>query len=190
MYTYEERKKAVDLYFDYDQALTATTKKLGYPSIGALRQWIQEFQDTKGLHKTHRGYSWRYTSTQKETAVAHYLSHGQCYARTIRQLGYPNDKTLSKWVEEYAPTTRNVRQNSIHYTKQEKEAAVLALCSRSVPAKLIADNVGVTRQSLYLWKEQLLGKGTSRPMKSTTNTPDVVLLKDERDFLQKEVYKL
>ncbi|WP_440132561.1 hypothetical protein [Enterococcus faecium] len=44
MYTYEERKKAVDLYFKYDQALTATTKKLGYPSVGALRQWIREFQ--------------------------------------------------------------------------------------------------------------------------------------------------
>ena len=64
------------------------------------------------------------------------------------------------------------------------------LCYRSVPAKLIADNVGETRQLLYLRKEQLLGKGTTRPMKSTTATPDVTLLKDERYFLQKEVYKL
>ncbi len=33
MYTYEERKRAVDLYFKYDQSLTTTTKKLGYPSV-------------------------------------------------------------------------------------------------------------------------------------------------------------
>ncbi|EOD7438418.1 hypothetical protein ACJQ40_002949 [Enterococcus faecium] len=33
MNTYEERKRAVDLYFEYDQALTATTKKLGSPSV-------------------------------------------------------------------------------------------------------------------------------------------------------------
>lgn len=51
MYTYEERKKAVDLYFKYDQALAATTKKLGYPSVGALRQWIREFQSSGKLHK-------------------------------------------------------------------------------------------------------------------------------------------
>ena len=78
---------------------------------------MQEFQDIKILHKTHRGCSWKYTTSQKENAVAHYLSHGQSYARTIRNLGYPNDKILRKWVEEYAPTTRNVRQISIHYTK-------------------------------------------------------------------------
>ena len=67
---------------------------------------------------------------------------------------------------------------------------MLALCSRSIPAKSIADTSGVTRQTLYLWKEQLLGKGASRPMKSNSTTPDIKVLEDERDFLQKEVYKL
>lgn len=42
MYTYVERKKAVYLYFEYDQALTATTKKLGYPSVGALKQRVAD----------------------------------------------------------------------------------------------------------------------------------------------------
>lgn len=76
MYTYEERKKAVDLYFEYDQALTATTKKLGYPSIGALRQWIREFQSTDQLHQEYQCTSWKYTLAQKETAVNHYLDYG------------------------------------------------------------------------------------------------------------------
>lgn len=158
--------------------------------MGALKQWIQEFQDTEKLHKEHRGYSWKYTSKQKEDAVDHYLSHGQCYMRTIRKLGYPKRATLRKWVSEYSPATRNVRQNSIHYTKQEKEAAVLALCSRSVSAKSIADDFGVTRQALYLWKEKLLGKGAYKRMKQASNPPEVKSLKEERDFLQKEVYKL
>ncbi len=125
--------------------------------MGALKQWIQEFQDTEKLHKEHRGYSWKYTSKQKEDAVDHYLSHGQCYMRTIRKLGYPKRATLRKWVSEYSPAVMFVK---IRYTIRNKreEVAVLALCSRSVSAKSIADDFGVTRQALYLWKEKLLGK--------------------------------
>ncbi|MBO6383959.1 IS3 family transposase [Enterococcus casseliflavus] len=190
MYTYEERKKAVDLYFKYDQALAATTKKLGYPSVGALRQWIREFQSSDKLHKKYQRTSWKYMLAQKEVAVNHYLDYGQCYARTIRKFGYPNKTTLRKWVEEYAPSTRKVRQNSIHYTKQEKEAAVLALCTRSLSAKSIANDFGVTRQALYLWKNKLLGKGATKPLKSMNVTPEIKLLKEERDILQREVYKL
>ncbi len=62
---------------------------------------------------------------------------------------------------------------------------MLALRSRSIPAKSIADTIGVTRQALYLCKEQLLGKGASRAMKSNSTTPDIKVLEDERDFLQK-----
>jgi len=35
--------------------LAATTKKLGYPSVGALRQWIREFQSSDKLHKKYQG---------------------------------------------------------------------------------------------------------------------------------------
>lgn len=179
MYTYEERKKAVDLYFKYDQALTAKTKKLGYPSVGALRQWFREFQSSDKLHKKYQSTSWKYTLAQKEVVVNHYLDYGQCYACTIRKFGYPNKTTLRKWVEEYAPSTRKVRQNSIHYTKQEKEVAVLALCTRSLSAKSSASDFGVTRQALYLWKNKLLGKGAIKPVKSMNDIPEIKLLKEE-----------
>lgn len=65
------------------------------------------------------------------------------------------------------------------------------MCTRSFPAKSIANDFGVTRQALYLWKNKLLGKGATKPVKPmTNNTSEVKQLKEEKECLQREVYKL
>lgn len=155
-----------------------------------LDSGLSEFQESDKLHKKYQRTSWKYTIVQKKAVVNHYLEYGQCYARTIRKFGYPNKTTLRKWVEECCPATRKVRQNSIHYTKQEKEADVLALCTRPLSAKSIANDFGVTGQALYLWKNKLLGKGATKPVKLMNDTSEINSLKEERDILQREVYKL
>lgn len=40
MFTYEEKIKAVELYLK-SESWTFTIRTLGYPSIGALRQWVK-----------------------------------------------------------------------------------------------------------------------------------------------------
>lgn len=46
IYYKEERKKAVDLYVQYDKQLSKTIKTLGYPlSRHTLRKWYYDFND-------------------------------------------------------------------------------------------------------------------------------------------------
>lgn len=42
----------------------------------------------------------KYSDEQKNTAVEHYVNHGQCFAFTRRALGYPARQKLSEWVRE------------------------------------------------------------------------------------------
>src|SRR5690625_4814680 len=75
-------------------------------------------------------------------------------------LGYPSRALLTQWVKELAPQPRKFKRNGLKLTSEEKEAAVLALLTRGdTSAQSIADKVGVSRESLYKYKDQLLGKG-------------------------------
>lgn len=50
MFTYEERIRAVNLYLKYE-SWCAVINELGYPSVGALRQCVKEYQETDTIHK-------------------------------------------------------------------------------------------------------------------------------------------
>ncbi|MGX7197309.1 hypothetical protein [Enterococcus olivae] len=65
MYTYEERKRAVNLYFEYDKALTATIKKLGYLKRATLRKWVSEYSPATRKVQLN---SIHYTKQEKEDA--------------------------------------------------------------------------------------------------------------------------
>ena len=91
--------------------------------------------------------------------MAHYLEYGKCYSRTIRMLGYPSRALLTNWVMEMAPQSRKFKRNGIKLTSKEKEAGVFALLTRNTSAQKIADDMGISRESLYQYKDQLLGKG-------------------------------
>ena len=99
MFSYEERKKAVDLYFKYHKNSAAVIRELGYPSRGALRCWIKEFNEEGNLHEKHKRKS-KYTDEQRKQAVDYYLEHGKSISKTIRAIGYPNRYTLSLWLKE------------------------------------------------------------------------------------------
>src|SRR5699024_11777062 len=79
-------------------------------------------------------------------------------------LGYPSRELLRQWVRDLAPESRKFKRNGLKLTSDEKEAAVLSLLTRGdTSAQDVADKVGVSRESLYKFKDQLLGKGV--PMK-------------------------
>lgn len=214
MFTYEQRIKAVKLLIQYDMKYTTVIRELGYPSRMALVEWYKEFKANGDLHKTFVKNS-KYTDEEKKLAVDYYLDHGRCVSSTCKKLGYPSRPMLDKWISELAPEEKKHCHSggaNIKYSQEYKEQAVIALCSREQPARVIAKEYGVTRENLYNWKCQLLGKENVAMSKNSTSSLQKVqsvsanttrlqseieelqlakdLLQQERDALEKEVYRL
>lgn len=156
MYSYEDKKRAVELYIKYDKSPTAVINELGYPSIPALKQWYRSYVEAGDVPLG--GEYGRYTYEDKKRAVDHYLEHGRCNARTRRALGYPSADILARWIDELAPGGRKSREKQRVFTYDEKREAVIDLETRRVPAQEVAAAYGVTRGVLYKWKSQLLGE--------------------------------
>lgn len=81
MYSYKERKKAVELYIQYGYRAAAVVWALGYPNRHTLKRWAQEFKTDKELHQGYCRVE-KYTEDQKQTAITYYVEHGQCASQT------------------------------------------------------------------------------------------------------------
>ena len=209
MFSYEERIKAVKLLIQYDMSYADVVHELGYPSKMALRKWYKEFQEYGDLHAKFDKKS-NYSQEEKQVAVEYYIEHGKSVARTVKNLGYPCRPVLDKWIVEIAPMQKKHCRSGgslVKYTRKQKEQAVISLCSRSSPAKEVANEIGVSREVLYNWKRQLLIEGCDQTMtkknkvlNTSTNTKyegqtTDLLAEKERltkqvDVLQKDVYRL
>jgi len=194
MFTLQDRKKAVLQLIEYDMQYTATIRKLGYPNdYRTLKKWHVEFISTGELHETRKKKP-KYTDEQKKYAVDYYITHGKNAERTIRNIGYPCKSLLNKWIQEIAPEEKRHCTSGgrvLYSTRERKEAAVIALCTRNTSAKEVARDFSVSREGLYAWKKQLLGKGKTLSMKldkTTANTSESV--KKEVHVLKKELHKL
>ena len=152
MYSYEKRKKAVDLFKQYDESFSAVKRELGYPnSKVSLRSWVKEMEQNGKLHKEQRRV-YKYSESQRNEAVKYYLSHGKNVLRTCKKLGYPSRTLLTAWILEDVPEeNHNCRKSSplVKYTQHEKEQAVLHMCSSPEPVQQMADELGVSRAAMY-----------------------------------------
>lgn len=163
MYSYEERLRAVKLYIKYDHILSAVIRELGYPSHQALLQWYREYITQGDLHVKcvrHRRRC-KFTMEQRKAAVAYYQEHGQNLARTVKKLGYPSRATLFNWLkEDISKSTHPCHSGfpEVKLQQDQKEQAVIDLCIRESSAEKIASKHGVSRASLYKWKDELLGR--------------------------------
>ncbi len=88
----------------------------------------------------------------------HYFEYGQCYARTIRMLGYPNRESLRQWCEELAPGARKLRKSAVKLTQDQKEAVLKKFYKPQTNRKNLAESEGISRVTLYQWKNTVLGK--------------------------------
>lgn len=195
MYSREDRNRAIELWLKYDKSSTAVTNELGYPSPKMLARWHKEFLEERetGVIHDHRRRLSRYTTEQKKVAVQHYLEHGRCLARTMRALGYPCQELLSKWCEEFAPARRKRSRVAVQFSQEQKQKAVIDLCSRRGSAEDVADAYGATRASLYKWKNDLLGKENTvaRAVKKDQDLPnDKDQLLSEIEILKEQVRRL
>jgi transposase-like protein len=174
MYSYEDRIRAVRLYLDLGKRGAATVRQLGYPTARALSRWHQQYERGHDLPSGYVSLRPKYSAEEKQTAVDHYLDHGQCLAWTLKALGYPERGTLASWVDELRPESRKRivgKVGSLPQPRETKEAAVIELCMRENSARVIAQRVGVSRPTLYNWKNELLGREVPTTMKCHNDPP-------------------
>ena len=185
MYTKEEREKAIKLYIKYDKCAADVIRELGYPDRKTLTIWYKTYLETGMFWKR---YSRRpkFSPDQKKAAVKYYLEHGRNLSRTIRALGYPSRETLRSWCDELLPDRRKKRVGGIRFTPEQKKEAVFALYTRTGTAQDVAKKYGVTRETLYNWKNDLLSGRGNVKMPGKTNKP----LPDDRDALLSEIETL
>lgn len=193
MYSYEDRLRAVRLYIKLGKRIGLTIRQLGYPTKNALKSWHREYEQRLDLPAGYVRQS-RYSQAHKEQAVRHYLEHGRCISATIRKLGYPSRSLLSEWLRELNPEERtSVAGRPQELAPAAKESAVIALCMRPASAQAVAKELGVSRGSLYKWKNQLLGHDASTPMKRQQDppaSPDRVELEQQFETLQRDIRRL
>ena len=183
MYSREERMRAVELYIKYDKSAAAAIRELGYPDRHTLRSWYMSYLKEQETGIIRYGYTRasKFTEEQKQAAVQYYLTHGLSYSRTSRALGYANRETLRQWSRELAPDMRKKRTGGLQYTEEQKREAVAALCTRKGGVREVARNHGVSRQALYQWKNDLLGREVRTAM---TDTGDDVIRKTKEELLE------
>jgi DNA invertase Pin-like site-specific DNA recombinase len=84
-------------------------------------------------------------------------------------LGYPSRETLAAWIEELCPEIRKRivgrAVDSVPKSQKVKQAAVIELRTREQSARVVAEKAGVSRPTLYNWKNQLLGREVPASMK-------------------------
>ena len=207
MYSYEDRMRAVKLYIQYDCSFGSVKNELGYPNHHeTLHQWYLEYKEKDDL-KQKSTRKPKFSDEQRAKAIQHYFEHGRCVSRTVRLLGYPCRTLLKQWIceeypNEFPPCSQGV--SLIRLTEEQKEQAVMDLCTREGTAHAVADKYGVDRCSLYNWKNQLLPEGSPSKMpkrkKNITAqtksdqiaelTSEVAALSVEAEELKKQVYRL
>lgn len=203
MFTYKQKKKAIDLYIKNGKKMTLTLKQLGYPSKGTLTAWYKEYENSNTITKKYKRDG-IYTKQQVETAINHFNENGKSVTKTIVALGYPCSYTLRKWLKghdiNYKPKEKASSIKDI--SSDEKIEAVKEVCSSNKTVEEIALKYGVTRSCIYSWKSSILGIGDQHTMakkkepstivsKSKDELKDeIIKLQKQAQELQDEVYKL
>jgi transposase InsO family protein/transposase-like protein len=193
MYSYEDRLRAVRLYIKLGKRVRLTIRQLGYPTKNSLKSWYREFEQR---HDLPAGYARQpmYSRAQQERAVQHYLDNGHCIPATVAALGYPSKRLLFDWVREFNPRAgTRVVGTSRKLPPEVKRTAVVALCTRQTSVQSVAQELGVSRFTLYNWKHELLGHEASAPMKrrqDPATDAERVELERQIETLRRDVRRL
>ena len=188
-YTFEQRKKAIELYIEYGKSVSAVRGKLGYPSRQAMYDWYADYVE-HGLRPDRRPHR-KFTDEQKRAAVDHYLSHGKRAAATMGALGHPARKgLLAERIDKLAPGERKVRAKGSTYTDGQKVDAVIDMETRSGMGADVAADHGIERAVIYKWKRGYLGMGKTGSFSDFELSDDPALLKAQVVELQREVRRL
>ncbi|HIE9581579.1 TPA: transposase, partial [Klebsiella variicola subsp. variicola] len=195
MHSYEDRIRAVELYYRYGKKASVVVMELGYPSTKQLGRWVRVYEEKGDLPRELKPRE-RYSRTQKIAAVEHYLTHGGCLSYTRRAIGYPSNKILKRWIEEFYPNARPLvirSGTSKCFSPEERSQAVRELYNRRGTARKVAQSIGVSVTVLYKWKKDLISDEAYQSMRKRKAAPqdknqDALLGEIQR--LRKQVHQL
>jgi putative transposase len=196
MYSYEERMRAVELYIKLGKRLRATLRELGYPTKNALKGWHREYERRQDLPICSVPRPPKFSEAQKQVTLEHFANQGRCIAWTLRALGFTGRARLTDWAREAFPETGTVSTGAYgagHHSDAVKKAALVGLYSRQESAQALAEKVGVSRPTLYAWKNRLLGSDAPAAMnrkKSASLDPEIEELARQREALQRDIREL
>lgn len=168
MYSHEQRKKAVELYIEYNFHEARVIRELGYPTFNTIPVWYDEYRNTGTLHERKKKYS-KYTTNQKLAAIELYFSNGQCISRTVELLGYPSRPLLVQWIK----AERDCMPNPLLVKYPQTKHSSARKCGRQM-SKLkneleSSDSLTIQNQALKAEKDKL---------------------NKQVELLQQEIYKL
>ncbi|MCH4814097.1 IS3 family transposase, partial [Halomonas neptunia] len=190
--------RAVELYIKLGKRARVTICELGYPTKNALRSWYREYERQQDLPHRSAPRPPKFSETQKQIALQHYVTHGLCISWTMRALGFPGRATLTAWVRDAFPETKTVTVGARGrgaYSDAVKQAGVVGLYSRKETTQTLAENFGVSRPTLYNWKNQLLGPEAPATMKRKNtvpsgSAPELEKLESQFETLQRDIRQL
>lgn len=186
MYSYDDRLRAVQLYIKLGKRTGLTIRQLGYPTKNALKAWHRAYEQRQDLLPAYTREP-KYTPAQRQQAVDHFAANGRCIAFTIKTLGYPSRSLLASWIRHDRPELHaRVGQAHPAMSSLARQSAVMALCLRQGSAQQVAQDLGVSRPSLYNWRNQLLSQEAVASMKPQQDPPP----SPERNELEREVDRL
>lgn len=193
MYSQEKKDIAIKAYIANGCKAGKTVRELGYPTIPALIQWYEKYEPPKEVKiKKPRIF---YTQEQQDYAVQRYIANDCNAKKTLREIGYGSPSGLRAWVRKQAPDklhpcTRT--KNKLPYTEEQKQQAILDLCSGNYTSQEVADKYDISRCTLYAWKLSYLGKGPTTLKEKTVvdYTKELDELNAEKALAYKEIDKL
>jgi transposase InsO family protein/transposase-like protein len=101
---------------------------------------------------------------------------------------------LRVWIGELHPEARTHLVGRIRDRPLvDKQAAVIALCTRQGSAKAVAQELGVSRYSLYNWRTQLLGqdaRASMKPKQDPLQVSERTELEQQLETLRQEIRRL
>lgn len=98
-----------------------------------------------------------YSYEDRMRAVQLYIKLDKRISATLGQLGYPTKNSLKAWCREYErhhDLPMCYERLKPRYSAAQKRAAVIDLCTRQGSARGVTEQLGVSRQALYTWKNQ------------------------------------
>jgi len=107
-----------------------------------------------------------YPYEERIRALQQYQETGSIQ-KTIRALGYPGRQTLYRWIQEReqpqreksANRGRNTPEHPRHPTVEIKLEALHRCFELGEDVKSVADEIGYSRASIYVWRRKYLRKG-------------------------------
>ncbi len=166
MHSYEDRIRAVELYYRYGKKASVVVMELGYPSTKQLGRWVRIYEEKGDLPRELKPRE-RYSRTQKIAAVEHYLTHGGCLSYTRRAIGYPSNEILKRWIEEFYPNARpwSFAQAQANASARKRGLRPSGSSVTDVEPRKVAQSIGVSVPVLYKWKKDLISDEAYQSMR-------------------------